>query len=129
MGTVQDVRDEIATILSSVAQTYSYLPGAAQIPSITVALPSRIDHTVTTNYWRLDIPVVIVTRSADPHSAETALLELVTAVVATLKANRSGTTFATLKVVETLDFFPITVGTIEAQSATVNVEVMINTPT
>lgn len=126
---VQAVRDEIADILSTVAQTYSYLPGAAQIPSITVALPTRIDHTVTANYWRLDLPVVIVTRSADPHSGETALLELVTATVATLKANRTGDTFAALRVVESLDFFPITVGTIEAQSATVNIEVMIPTPT
>jgi|TARA_R110000744_G_scaffold13600_3_gene39446 hypothetical protein len=129
MSSIQAVRTELSTFLSTLGQVYDYLPGSAQLPALVIGLPARVDHSVTTGYWRLDIPVYVITRSAEPLAGETELLDLVVDAVALLKANRTGTTFSTLKVVDTTDLYPITVGAIEAGSAQVNVELMIPVPT
>jgi hypothetical protein len=127
--TIQDVRSELSTLLDDLdAQSYDYLPGSAQLPAIVVGLPERIDHAATSGYWRIEIPVFAVTRSADPKAGETDLLDLVAQVVALLKSNTTGTTWASLKVVDTTDLYQITVGTIEAHSASINLSLMIPAP-
>jgi hypothetical protein len=128
MSSIQEVRDELSTLLSAVTQSYSYLPGSAQLPSVIIGLPDRIQHSITTSYWRLDLPVYCVTRSVVALDSETELLDLVVQVVAALKGATTGTTYSSLKVVDTTDLYPITVGAIEANSAQVNVEIMILTP-
>jgi len=128
MSSIQEVRDELSTLLSAVTQSYSYLPGSAQLPSVIIGLPDRIQHSITTSYWRLDLPVYCVTRSVVALDSETDLLDLVVQVVAALKGATTGTTYSSLKVVDTTDLYPITVGAIEANSAQVNVEIMILTP-
>jgi len=129
MSTLQEVRSELATLLATLGQSYDYLPGSAQLPATVVGLPERIEHSVTSGYWRVELPVYVVTRSAAPLAGETALLDLVVQVVALLKANSQGTSWASLKVVDTTDLYPITVGTVEAQSASINVALMIPSPT
>ena len=129
MGAIQEVRTELAELVSTLAQSYDYLPGSAQLPSIVVGLPERIEHSVTSGYWRVEVPLFVVVRSVSPVDGETELLDLVVQVVALLKANSQGTAWASLKVVDTTDLYPITVGKIEAQSASINVAVMIPTPT
>tara|TARA_R110000787_G_scaffold9762_3_gene33850 strand:- start:61 stop:450 length:390 start_codon:yes stop_codon:yes gene_type:complete len=128
MSSIQEVRAELSTLLSAVAQSYDYLPGSAQLPSVVVGLPDRIQHSITAYYWRLDLPVYCVTRSVVALDSETELLELVVQVVAALKGATTGTTYSSLKVVDTTDLYPITVGATEANSAQVNVEIMILTP-
>ena len=128
MSSIQEVRAELSTLLSAVAQSYDYLPGSAQLPSVVVGLPDRIQHSITPSYWRLDLPVYCVTRSVVALDSETELLELVVQVVAALKGATTGTTYSSLKVVDTTDLYPITVGATEANSAQVNVEIMILTP-
>ena len=70
-----------------------------------------------------------MTRSAEPLAGETSLLDLVVTVVATLKENRSGTSFSSLRVVDITNLDPIEIGTIDAHSAQINVSVMVPTPT
>lgn len=129
MGTIQDTRAEIATALEGLgAQTYAYIPGAAQLPGIVVGLPDRVNPTLTTGFWQLELPVFIVSRSASPLDGETTLLELMAATVQRLKETRSGTAFSTLRVVDVSELFEITVGTIEAHSCSVNLSVMLPSP-
>lgn len=128
MSSIQEVRAELSSLLSAVTQSYDYLPGSAQLPSVVVGLPDRIQHSITAYYWRLDLPVYCVTRSVVALDSETELLELVVQVVAALKGATTGTTYSSLKVVDTTDLYPITVGATEANSAQVNVEIMILTP-
>lgn len=130
MGAIQTARTELASLFAALdVSVYDYLPGSADLPAVVIGLPERIQHSVTIGYWRIDLPIYVVTRSGDPLSGETDLLDLIVTVVAVLKANRSGTSFSTLKVVDTTDLYQLNVGTVDASSASINVEMMIPNPT
>lgn len=130
MASIQAIRTEIAGLLDGLgAQTYDYLPGSAQLPALVVGLPDTLDPYVSNSYWLVDLPVYVVTRSAEPLSGETSLLDLVVTVVATLKANRTGVSYSSLRVVDITNLDPIEIGTVDAHSAQVNVSVMVPTPT
>lgn len=125
--TIQDARTEIAGYLAGLgAQEYDYIPGAAQLPGIVVGLPSSIDPSLTSELMEVALPVFVVTRSADPAAGESSLLELVLAVEARLGEHRMGTAYRTLRVEDITDFFPVAVGDVEAQSATVRTSVILN---
>ena len=128
MSTIQSTRDELATVLAPLGQVYSYLPGSAELPALVVGLPQRLNNSVSGAYWRVEIPIYVVVRSAVPAAAEAELLELVVAAVGLLEQNRTGTTYSSMRVVDTSDLYPITVGRIEAHSAQINTELML-TPT
>lgn len=129
MSSIQDVRTEIAGLLTGLgADTYDYLPGAAQLPAIVAGLPDRLDPYISSMYWLIDLPVYVVTRSAEPLAGETSLLDLIASTVAVLKNNRTGNTFSTLRVVDVTSLDPIQIGTIDAHSAQINVSVMVSTP-
>ena len=132
MSTIQDVRDELETLLDPLdVQVYAFLPGAATLPAIVIGLPDRIVPAVSAAYWRLELPVYVVARSADPTAQETSLLETLVSAVDVLRDpdNRTGSSYVSLRVEDVTELFQITVGSVEAVSAQVNLELMIPNPT
>lgn len=131
MSTIQDVRDELETLLAPTGQVYAYLPGAAQLPATVIGLPDRIQPALTAAHWMLELPIYVVTRSARPESAESDLLEHLVSTIDILRdpANKTGSTYQTLRVVDVTELYQITVGTVEAMSAQVNLEILIVNPT
>lgn len=127
--TIQQVRSELSVALSTLGpETYDYLPGSANLPAIVVGLPDRIDHTVTRGYQRIELPVYVVAQSSTPVEGETAVLDLVAQVAASLKGLPTGTSYVSLRVRDTTEIYPIEIGSTEVHSAKINTEIMIQTP-
>lgn len=128
MSAVQDLRGELASLVRVAdlgVDVYDYLPGAAQLPAVVIGLPDRTDPTRTTGFREVELPVYVLTRSIDPKAGEIALLDLVDQVVQILKGQQRGDYYSSLRVDSTSDYYQIAVGTIEADSAQINVAAMI----
>ena len=65
----QAVRAELAhlyTVAFPSWSVYDYVPGSANLQSIVIGLPDSLTPNVTGSFWRMVVPVYVVTGSADP---------------------------------------------------------------
>ena len=128
--TFQAVRDELAAVYAAKFpdwSVYDHVPGSANLNSIVVGLPDSLTPNVTGAFWRMIVPVFIVTGSANPQAQETALLSIVPAVVAAVDGTR-GETFASAHSTEVREFVDIQLGQTSALSCSIMVELMIPHP-
>lgn len=129
MNNISATRTEVAAILAPLAQTYDYEPGSAELPAFVVGMPERTEFYISSAYTRIELPVFVVCRSADPDAAEVSLLDLCFAGVDALRAVKSGTAFSSMRVAdgERLGYIPI--GRTEAVAYQINLDIMVNPPT
>jgi hypothetical protein len=125
----QAVRDELAELPAlAVAlpgwERYSTIPGHASLPALVVGLPERIEPG---QMWACRLPVYVLTRSADPAAAETAILTAAMAAAEVYRAAGPGTTYRSCRVAELSEFVLLEVGTVEADAATVYLELLVPT--
>ena len=126
----QAVRAELAhlyTVAFPSWSVYDYVPGSANLQSIVIGLPDSLTPNVTGSFWRMVVPVYVVTGSADPEAQETALLSVIPEVVAAVDGTR-GASFASARSTEVREFFDIQLGQSSALSCSIMVELMIPVP-
>ena len=106
---------------------YDFMPGSANLPAVVIGLPETVA-AQSSGLWRVRLPVIVMTRSADPSAADTAIQRAAVGVTRLYRANPTGTAYRSCRVAEIADFFEITVGNAEASTATVWLELTTPAP-
>lgn len=124
--TIQEARVELAELISAEtpATGYSSVPGAADMPAVIVGLPRRYVPVYTNGLRLVELPLYVVTTSADPESMEEELLELLE-LLCPLLAGLKGSTFLSCRIPDVDQFYDVTVGTTSAISGTANAELIL----
>lgn len=121
---LEAVRSELAALAPSGWTAYDYTPGAAVAPALVVGMPESITFDGSYNMAQVTIPVYVVEAPQFDKDAETRLMSGALTVSDSYRSV-TGTSFASCRVSGINSFIPQTIGTTEAVTATVYLELLI----
>lgn len=124
------IRSELGDLAAAAGwNVYDYTPGATSLPAVVVGMPDNVTPGPTAGFWSAQFPVYVLTRSADPATAERTILAQVVALAAVYRNTGAGTAYRTIRLVEIRDFYDVTTGNTEANAGSIIVEIIAPAPT